>query len=73
MNFRPCTSNCTKDGTHCKGCGRSHEEVQSMSAIGKQLLAHLDKYDYDDPETFLDIICDKALLRLDKLRSEKSK
>ena len=28
MKFVPCNSDlCTKDGTHCAGCGRSHEEI----------------------------------------------
>ena len=50
MKFSPCTDNCTKDGTHCQGCGRTHQEIQSMSAIGVQLLNHLLEYDYDDPK-----------------------
>ena len=72
MKFSPCTSNCTKDGTHCQGCGRTHQEIQSMSAIGVQLLKHLSEYDYDDPELFLETVSKKALLRLQKLRENKS-
>jgi len=68
MKFSPCTNNCTKDGTHCQGCGRSHQEIQSMSAIGVQLLNHLLEYDYDDPEVFLETVSKKALLRLQKQR-----
>ncbi|WP_372882568.1 hypothetical protein [Psychromonas sp.] len=71
MKFSPCTNNCTKDGTHCQGCGRSHLEIQSMSAIGVQLLNHLLKYDYDDPEVFLETLSNKALLRLQKQRENK--
>ncbi|MFT6925337.1 MAG: hypothetical protein ACJAZP_000917 [Psychromonas sp.] len=73
MKFSPCTDNCTKDGTHCQGCGRSHQEIQSMSAIGVQLLNHLIEYDYDDPEVFLDIVSKKALLRLQKHQQKKCK
>jgi len=72
MKFSPCKNNCTKDGTHCQGCGRTHQEVQSMSAIGVQLLNHLLEYDYDDPELFLETVSKKALLRLQKLREDKS-
>ncbi|MGB5445189.1 MAG: DUF1289 domain-containing protein [Psychromonas sp.] len=71
MKFSPCTNNCTKDGTHCQGCGRTHQEIQSMSAIGVQLLNHLLEYDYDDPEVFLGIVSKKALLRLQKLREDE--
>lgn len=27
MKFGPCIGGCTNEGTHCEGCGRSHEEV----------------------------------------------
>jgi Ca-activated chloride channel family protein len=30
MKFNPCTGECTDDGTHCEGCGRSHEEIEEM-------------------------------------------
>ncbi|HEY7865997.1 MAG TPA: DUF1289 domain-containing protein [Psychromonas sp.] len=73
MKFSPCTDNCTKDGTHCQGCGRSHQEIQSMSAIGVQLLNHLIEYDYDDPEVFLEIVTNKALQRLQKHQQKKCK
>lgn len=71
MKFSPCTNNCTKDGTYCQGCGRTHQEIQSTSAIGEQLLNHLLEYDYDDPELFLQTVSNKALLRLQKLRENK--
>lgn len=73
MKFSPCADNCTKDGTHCTGCGRSHQEIQSMSAIGVQLLNHLIEYDYDDPEVFLEIVSNKALQRFQKHQQKKCK
>ena len=63
MKFSPCTSDCTSEGTHCGGCGRSRAEITETQAITKQLVAHLVKYNYDDPENFLDNIKAKALKR----------
>ncbi|TEW52642.1 DUF1289 domain-containing protein [Psychromonas algicola] len=63
MKFSPCTSDCTSEGTHCGGCGRSRVEITETQAITKQLVAHLVKYNYDDPENFLDNIKAKALKR----------
>jgi predicted Fe-S protein YdhL (DUF1289 family) len=63
MKFSSCTSQCTNEGTHCDGCGRSHLEIRETQAITKDLVQHLVKYDYDDPENFLDSIKAKVLKR----------
>ncbi len=34
MKFKPCTGKCTTEGTHCEGCGRTHEEVAAMRRFG---------------------------------------
>ena len=72
MKFSPCTSNCTSEGTHCGGCGRSRVEITETQAITKQLVAHLVKYNYDDPEKFLDNIKAKAIKRSQKLLDESN-
>ncbi len=34
MKFVPCQKGqCTYDGTHCEGCGRSHEEIAETKAL----------------------------------------
>ncbi len=33
MKFVPCNSECTHEGTHCEGCGRSHEEIAEMKKL----------------------------------------
>ena len=33
MKFSPCIDQCTKDGSHCQGCGRSHKEIQESKAL----------------------------------------
>jgi hypothetical protein len=42
MQFIPCKGGdfCTHDGTHCKGCGRSHQEI----AETRELIAAVAKY-----------------------------
>ena len=72
MNFSPCTSECTSEGSHCGGCGRSRVEISETQAITKQLVAHLVKYNYDDPENFLDNIRAKALKRSKTILDESN-
>tara|TARA_R110001583_G_scaffold6499_2_gene32815 strand:- start:975 stop:1196 length:222 start_codon:yes stop_codon:yes gene_type:complete len=72
MKFSPCTDNCTNDEDLCHGCGRSRLEIQETQAITKQLVAHLVKYDYDDPENFLENIRNKAIKRSKKIKEENN-
>ena len=30
MDFVACNGDCTEEGTHCEGCGRSHEEIAEL-------------------------------------------
>ncbi|MDA7746901.1 DUF1289 domain-containing protein [Psychromonas sp.] len=71
MKFSPCTSQCTNDGSHCEGCGRSHVEIAETQHITKQLVEHLVKYDYDDPENFLEMIKAKAIKRSNLIKEEQ--
>ena len=64
MKFRPCTSLCTTDGSHCKGCGRSHEEIKESKALVANIVRHLSKYNYDDPDVFLKMLQVKSLTQL---------
>lgn len=52
MKFNPCTGECTEDGTHCKGCGRSHEEIAEMRQLVSGLVAYAQKMDYENVEDF---------------------
>jgi len=72
MKFSPCTGDCTSEGSHCGGCGRSRVEISDTQAITKKLVAHLVAYHYDDPEHFLENIKAKALKRSKKLIEENS-
>lgn len=61
MNFEPCTGNCTEDGTHCEGCGRSHEEIAETRALVDQLARFVVDKGYDNPEAFVQFVAIKAV------------
>ncbi|MEG3756067.1 DUF1289 domain-containing protein [Psychromonas arctica] len=63
MKFSPCTGDCTSDKKQCGGCGRSRDEITETQIITKLLVEHLVKYNYDDPEIFLENITTKATKR----------
>lgn len=54
MKFSPCTGKCTEEGTHCEGCGRSHEEIAEMRALVAPLVAYAQNMEYENFEDFAD-------------------
>jgi len=54
MKFNPCTGKCTDEGTHCEGCGRSHEEIAEMKNLVSGLISFAEKMDYENTEDFAD-------------------
>ena len=64
MKFSPCTSLCTTNGSHCSGCGRSHDEINESKVLVANIVQHLTKYNYDDPEMFLNMLQAKSLKNL---------
>lgn len=54
MKFSPCTGKCTQEGTHCEGCGRSHEEIAEMKTLIEGLVAFAQKMEYENFEEFAD-------------------
>ena len=62
MEFSPCQggSNCTEGGTHCQGCGRSHEEIAETRQLIDGLARHIVKMDYENVEDFLRFVAIKA-------------
>ncbi len=62
MQFSPCKGGdfCTHDGTHCKGCGRSHQEVaETRGLIGGVAKYALDM-GYENIEEFTAFIAARA-------------
>jgi len=54
MKFSPCTGKCTEEGTHCEGCGRSHEEIAEMKTLVSGLITFAEKMNYENPNEFAD-------------------
>ena len=54
MKFSPCTGECTEEGTHCEGCGRSQEDVAEMRKLVGSLIAYATEKGYENIEDFAD-------------------
>jgi len=52
MKFSPCTGKCTDQGTHCEGCGRTHEEVAETNQLVMQLVNYARDKDFENTEEF---------------------
>ena len=74
MAFSPCQGgdNCTQDGTHCQGCGRSHEEIRETKALVGQIVAFAQKMGYDNIDEFTSALAAKASgkYRMDQMQKE---
>ncbi len=52
MKFNPCTGQCTKEGTQCEGCGRSHKEIAEMKKLVNGAVEFAKKMEYENTEDF---------------------
>ncbi len=52
MKFNACNGNCTEEGTHCGGCGRSHEEIAEMKQHVGALAGLAKKLNYENVDDF---------------------
>ncbi len=65
MKFNPCIAGkCTEEGTHCMGCGRSHEEIAETKKMVKALVGFAQKMNYDNIEDFSNFIGQSVLKKL---------
>ena len=72
MQFTPCRGGdfCTREATHCEGCGRSQQEIAETSElIGAVVKYALDK-GYENIEEFTAFVGEKAAKKARKLQSE---
>jgi hypothetical protein len=67
MKFNPCISGqCTEDGTHCLGCGRSHEEIAETKKLVGALVDFAEKMGYKNHADFAEFISKSLLKKLQK-------
>jgi hypothetical protein len=65
MKFNPCVSGkCTDQGTHCEGCGRSHEEIAETKQLIGNLVSFAQKMGYENHEDFADFVGRNLLKKL---------
>ncbi|MCG8429274.1 MAG: hypothetical protein MI754_18130 [Chromatiales bacterium] len=73
MRFNSCRGgdNCTKDGTHCQGCGRSHEEIARTKELAQAIAKFAVEMDYENVEEFANFLRDKSIGTVMKMKMEK--
>lgn len=65
MKFSPCISGqCTTEGTHCAGCGRSHEEIAETKQHVMALVGLAQKLEYENIEEFAAFVGKSVLRKL---------
>jgi len=66
MKYNPCIDQCTYEGTHCEGCGRSHQEIAETKKLVKSVVEFIQQQDYDNPEEFVERFSRSVLKKLQK-------
>jgi quinolinate synthase len=64
MKFSPCTGKCTEEGTHCEGCGRTHEEIAAMREPVGMLVDLAHKMQYENIEDFARAVGDSIKYKM---------
>ena len=64
MKFTPCIDQCTSEGTHCQGCGRSHQEIADTKKLVLSIVDFIKTQEYENSEEFLNKINKSLLKRL---------
>ncbi|MGR8981738.1 MAG: DUF1289 domain-containing protein [Gammaproteobacteria bacterium] len=65
MKFNLCIpGKCTDQGTHCEGCGRSHEEIAETKKMVMNLVSFAQKQGYEKYKDFADFIGKSILSKL---------
>ncbi|MGZ4995452.1 MAG: DUF1289 domain-containing protein [Methylobacter sp.] len=71
MKFNPCMDKCTYEGTHCEGCGRSHQEIAETKKLVMGLVNFVQEQEYENPEDFVNAVGQSVLKKLKKAATEK--
>ncbi|MCP4995569.1 MAG: DUF1289 domain-containing protein [Gammaproteobacteria bacterium] len=74
MQFSPCRGgeSCTQGGTHCEGCGRSHEEIAKTRELVASLVDFGLEMGYENYDEFTRFIGEKAAKRIAKAKSDQA-
>ncbi|MCK5727774.1 MAG: DUF1289 domain-containing protein [Methylococcales bacterium] len=64
MKFNPCIDQCTHDGTHCQGCGRSHEDIIKTKKMVMALVNFAQEKNYDNIKDFSNAVGATLLKKL---------
>ena len=72
MQFNPCKGkdHCTEGGTHCEGCGRSHEEIARTRALISAVADYALEMDYENHQEFAAFVADKAAIKVSFARDQ---
>jgi predicted Fe-S protein YdhL (DUF1289 family) len=71
MKFNPCMDKCTYEGTHCEGCGRSHQEIAETKKLVMGLVNFVQEQEYENAEDFVNAVGQSVLKKLKKAAAEK--
>ena len=70
MKFVSCAGRdaCTEGGTHCRGCGRSFEEITQVRDVTNAVADHALRMGYENVEEFLDYVVQKSRKKIASAR-----
>jgi len=71
MKFNPCMDKCTYEGTHCEGCGRSHQEIAETKKLVMGLVNFVQEQEYENAEDFVNAVGQSVLKKLKKAAAGK--
>lgn len=67
MKFIPCQAGqCTEEGTHCGGCGRSHSEIAETKKLVSNIVEFSRKQAYENVDDFAAFINKNLLKKLNE-------
>ena len=71
MKFNPCIDKCTYEGTHCEGCGRSHEEIAETKKLVMAVVNFAQTQGYENGDEFANAIGQSIAKKLKKSAAGK--
>jgi predicted Fe-S protein YdhL (DUF1289 family) len=66
MIFNPCTGKCTDQGSHCEGCGRTHEDVAVTRKFVREIVGYIQHKEYENPQDLVSSLTNGVQFQLQK-------